>query len=65
MLSMKYSSSENESKSRPMNFNNGLFNSGTADNYFQYGGNNEHSQEQSSSTSTQHQTKPISPRSLG
>ncbi|CAI2168208.1 13922_t:CDS:2 [Funneliformis geosporum] len=51
-----------------MNFNNGLFSSGTADKYFQYGGNNEHSQGQSSSTSTPHQTKPISsrtPRPLG
>ncbi|CAG8489892.1 16021_t:CDS:2 [Funneliformis mosseae] len=51
-----------------MNFNNGLFSSGTADNYFKYGRNNEHSQGQSSSTSTTHQSKPIStrtPRPLG
>ncbi|CAG8451288.1 7893_t:CDS:2 [Funneliformis caledonium] len=51
-----------------MNFNNGLFSSGTADNYFKYGRNNEHSQGQSSSTSTSHQSKPIStrtPRPLG
>ncbi|RIA94172.1 PIG-P-domain-containing protein [Glomus cerebriforme] len=59
---MEYSSSENESKPRPVSFNNVLFSAETADSYFQYSENNENSQEQSSSTSTQHQTKPIYPR---
>jgi hypothetical protein len=59
---MEYSSSETESKPRPVSFNNVLFSSEGADGYFHYGENVEDGQEQSSSTSTQHQTKPIYPR---
>ncbi|POG65873.1 uncharacterized protein OCT59_011827 [Rhizophagus irregularis] len=58
---MEYTNNENEPKSR-VGFNNVLFSSETSDNYFQYGENNENGQEPSSPTSTQHQTKPIYPR---
>ena len=58
---MEYSSSETESKPRSVSFNNVLFSSEKVDSYFQYGENIENGQEQSSSTS-QHQTNPIYPR---
>jgi hypothetical protein len=59
---MEYSGNENESKSRSVGFNNVLFSSEASD-YFQYGeNNNENGQDPSSPTSTQHQTKPIYPR---